>query len=329
VSERPGWLARLRTLFRREPAPGRWTEGAAWSWHGWIGFRPWTLPRRPLRLYRPRGHSRWKRAPLIVLLHGCKQTADDIARGTRIAALADAQGALVLCPEQVDGANPYRCWNWFDPRTASGKGEAAIVAAMIRKVRRAHRVDADRVLVAGMSAGAALAAVVGLHHRDHVSSVFTHAGIASGAALSAFTALTVMRRGPETDIAVIARQAVREASPRVVTLCVVQGLADDVVAPRHAAALGRQYLAASGSDVPAGSETTLPPADFDARDLSSLPYAVREREWRRDGKPVVRLVEIDNLGHAWGGGDDALPFNDARAPDVTAMLGKWLEDMPR
>ena len=316
----------LKRLFRREPVPGRWLDGSAWSVHGWIGFRPWILPRRRYRLYVPRGHRRWQRASLIVLIHGCKQTADELARGARIAALADDKGVLVLMPDQADGANPYRCWNWFDARTSRGLGEAAIVAAMIAKVRRRWRVD-DRVLVAGMSAGAALAAVLGIHHRDVVGAVATHSGIASGAAASAFSALTVMRRGPETDVADIAREAARaQRAGHPVRLLALQGMADDVVAPRHACALVRQFLAANGVDVPAGAVTSIPAADRDTRDVSTLPYVVRTREWHRDGKPLVRLVETESLGHAWGGGDGAMAFNDARAPDATALVGVWLDD---
>jgi poly(hydroxyalkanoate) depolymerase family esterase len=316
------WLSRL---FRREPAPGRWTDGAAFSYHGWIGFRPWLWPRRHYRLYLPRGHGRFRRAPLIVLLHGCHQTPDDFAEGTRIATLADALGALVLMPAQSDAANPYRCWNWFDARTAAGKGEAAIVAKMIGKVSRRHRIDRARVLVAGLSAGGALAATLGLHHRQRVRAVLTHSGLASGAAASAFTALTVMRRGPETDIAELAREAVRATAPgSIVPLLAVQGMADDLVAPRHACALARQYLAANGVDVPAGAVTTLPAADRDVRDTTALPYVTRTREWRRDGRTLVRLVEIESLGHGWSGGVGAPPFYDARGPDATALAGEWL-----
>jgi poly(3-hydroxybutyrate) depolymerase len=103
-------------------------------------------------------------------------------------------------------------------------------------------------------------------------------------------------------------------------------MADDVVAPRHACALVRQFLAANGVDVPAGAVTSIPAADRDTRDVSTLPYVVRTREWHRDGKPLVRLVETGSLGHAWGGGDAAIAFNDARAPDATAQVGDWLDD---
>ena len=95
------------------------------------------------------------------------------------------------------------------------------------------------------------------------------------------------------------------------------------------AALARQYLALNGIAVPGGSATTLPPADFDARDATTLPHVTRTREWRRDGRPVVRLVEIEWLGHAWSGGDPSLPFNDGAPPDATAMIGDWLAALSR
>ncbi|HVE51436.1 MAG TPA: PHB depolymerase family esterase [Casimicrobiaceae bacterium] len=329
MQDQRSWFARLssrlRALFGREPSPGRWIEGSAFSWQGWIGFRPFTLPRRNFRLYRPRGLKRFRSAPLIVFIHGCKQTSDELARGTRIADLADANGTLILMPDQSDGANPYRCWNWFDKRTAEGNGEAAIIIAMIAKAKRRFRIDSDRVLVAGLSAGGALAAVLGVQHREVVRAVFTHAGIACGAAHSAYTALSVMKRGPDTDIANIGREArLHSRSNDSVPLCVVQGLADDVVAPRHAVALVRQYLATNGFEVPSGSATSIPDADSDSRDASTAGYTMRTREWKRDGRTLVRLIEIGSLGHAWSGGDASLPFNDASAPDAIPLLNSWL-----
>jgi len=313
-----GWLGR--------PAPfGRWVKGGAWSLRGFIGTQPLVLPRRRFRLYVPRGWAKGNAAPLVALIHGCKQTSDEFARGTRIEALADRAGVLVLMPRQKRTANPYRCWNWFDRRTAEGKGEAAIVAAMIRRVLHRYRADPARVVAAGMSSGAGLAAILGLRFPGLVRGVLAHSGIACGAATSALTALAVMKRGPETDVAAMAAEARRASGTGApVRLLVVQGGDDEVVATRNAAALARQFLALNGVDVPGGAATTLPAPDRDERDATDQLRVVRTREWSRDARPLVRLVEVDGLGHAWSGGDAALPFNDARPPDATAMLGAWL-----
>jgi len=319
------WLARL---LRRPPSPARWLDDHATAWRGWIAFRPWVWPRRAYRLYVPSAAGP-RELPLIVLIHGCRQSADELARGTRIAALADELGALVLMPHQKDAANPERCWNWFDGPTAAGRGEAAIVAAMIRKVRRRHPVDASRVCVAGLSSGAALATVLGVRHPDLVASVFSHSGLACAAASTVFTAITAMRRGPDNDVAVTALEARRDRSSLRVPILALQGKDDALVAPRNAAAIARQYLALNGVEVPPGAETTLPPPDADRSDPASFPYTTRTREWRHEGRVVVRLVEVDNLGHAWSGGEATVPFNDAAAPDATALLGAWLADAAR
>lgn len=329
TTERPSLWSRLKARvagwFGR-PAPfGRWVRGSAFSIHGLVGTQPLLIPRRRFRLYVPRGWARGTPAPLLALIHGCRQTAEEFAQGTRVEALADRVGALVLMPHQKRMANPYRCWNWFDRRTADGKGEAAIVAAMIGDVLRRYRADPSRVVAAGMSSGAGLAAVLGVRFPGLVHGVVAHSGIACGAAASAFTAISVMRLGPETDVAAIAAEARRASgSDAPVRLLILQGRDDAVVASRHAEALARQYLALNGVDVPGGAATTLPPPDRDERDATDLMRVVRTREWLRDGLPLVRLVDVDGLGHAWSGGDAALPYNDAAAPDATAMLGEWL-----
>jgi poly(3-hydroxybutyrate) depolymerase len=114
-----------------------------------------------------------------------------------------------------------------------------------------------------------------------------------------------------------------------VPLLAIHGAVDDLVAARNAAGLARQFLALNGVPVPDGSETTLPPPDAESRDASTLPYLQRTREWRQDGRAIVRLVEIEGLGHAWSGGDPSVPFNDGAAPDATAMIGKWIEEAAR
>src|SRR6185369_14122689 len=159
--------------------------------------------------------SIWRRAPLVVLCHGCKQTPEEFAQGTRIVAVADRLGWLVLMPRQSETANAWHCWNWFDRATVDGHGETAIVAAMIRSVRRWRRADPTRVVVVGMSAGGALAAVIGLRDAGLVRAAVVHSGLACGAAVSAFTAIGVMRRGPEIDVEAIAAEVRPSPAPRV------------------------------------------------------------------------------------------------------------------
>jgi poly(hydroxyalkanoate) depolymerase family esterase len=205
--------AAFERLFPHEPEPGRFESGSEWSLRGFLAAAPLVLPSREFLVYIPKGRSAWRRAPLVVLCHGCKQTPEEFAQGTRITELADRHGFVVLLPRQKDKANPWRCWNWFDTRTMKGAGEAAIVAAQIRFVRRRYRCQRKRVLVAGMSAGGAFAAVMGLRYPRLVAAVAVHSGLACGAARSPLTAIAVMQNGPEQDVAARGCTSARPADP--------------------------------------------------------------------------------------------------------------------
>ncbi len=311
-------------LFSGEPQPGRFESGSKASLAGYVSTAPFVWPSRDYLVYIPKGRPLFKRAPLLVLCHGCKQTPEEFAQGTRITELADRTGCVVLLPRQKKEANAWFCWNWFESRTSAGQGETAIVAAQIRHVIRRYRIDRKRVAVAGMSAGGALAAALGVRYPRLISSVTVHSGLACGAARSALTAIPVMQQGPEADVATIGAAARAEAgSTRVVVpLLAIHGDADRVVAPRHATALVRQYLALNGFPVAAD----LPPPDT-AQDKPLPGGRVQKvREWKRDGQLIARLVTISQLGHAWSGGDTTLAYNDAAAPDATTLMGSFLGD---
>jgi poly(hydroxyalkanoate) depolymerase family esterase len=321
----------IARLFRRTPpAPGRFVSGSKFSWSGWIAATPWAWPSREYLVYVPRGYSRWRRRPLLVLLHGCRQTPEEIATGTRIAALADRNGWLVLLPRQTEKANPWRCWNWFDTRTSSGDGEAAVVLAQLRAVRRAYRAHPRRIFVAGMSAGGALAATLGMDPRQTFAGVFVHSGIASGAASSALAALDVMARGADTPYERIAATARARNPGRVVPLCAIHGGRDEVVAQINAVQLVRQYLVRNGRiEAMERPPAELPAPDADmSRDVGDH-RTMHTIEYRIGDRVVVRLVRVPELGHAWSGGDAALSYNDAEPPDATALLGDFIVEQIR
>lgn len=309
-------------------APGRFETDAELGMHPRLYDAP--HKRREFVVYLPAGWSTEVRAPLIVLCHGCKQTPEEFAQGSRIAELADRLGCLVLMPRQTKWANPWRCWNWFDPSMMLGGGEADIVAAHVRFVRQRYRADPKRVMAVGISAGAALAAVLGVRYPRQVRAVATHSGLACGAASSALGASDVMLRGPHADVEAIGAQArakFRGALP--VPLLAIHGEDDTVISPANSIALVRQYLRLNGhsavsAETAASSE--LPLAESTIAERTADGRAMTTREWRIDGRLVVRYVTIAGLGHAWSGGDDALAFNDARPPDASQLVGEFLRE---
>jgi poly(hydroxyalkanoate) depolymerase family esterase len=322
-------LARLREFLarlfgRKPPEPGRFVQGSKFSLSGWVTVAPWVWPSREYLVYVPRGYSPWRRRPMLVLLHGCRQTPEELAAATRVTALADARGWLVLLPRQKDSANGWRCWNWFDERTASGRGEAAIVAAQVRAVRRAYRVHPRRIFVAGMSAGGCLAAVLGLRLARMFAAVGVHSGVACGAASTPLKALQVLAAGADAPIEQIASAAREHTSRRALPLpiCVIHGESDRVVAPRNAIELLRQYLVFNGC-MSVGTAGEPPAADASESVVLKGGRSMTTDDYRVNGHLVARLVRIPALGHAWSGGDGAYAYNDPLPPDATALFASF------
>ena len=325
--------ARTREFFgrifrRKPPEPGRFETDSRSSIRGVVLTAPWIWPSREYTIYIPRGHSRWRRVPLIVLIHGCRQTWEEIAHATRITGLADEMGCVVLLPHQHPRANAWGCWNWFDRATAGGHGETAILLAQVRAARRKYRIHPRRVYVAGLSSGGALATVLGIRKPSAIAGVIAHSGISCGAASSPLAALGVLKKGADTDVVGIARDARAGCDPDSlpVPVLVIQGSADDVVAPFNAVQLVRQYLALNGH----------PAADAGNRDELPLPdrrvlapadtRTVTTSEWTVNGRLVARHVLIDGLGHAWSGGDDRYQYSDSHGPDATALIGAFVRE---
>jgi poly(hydroxyalkanoate) depolymerase family esterase len=151
---------------------------------------------RDYKLFEPARDGR--ALPLVVMLHGCTQDPDDFARGTRMNALGRAQGALVLYPAQSRRGNAQRCWNWFKHNhQARGKGEPAILAGMVREVMATHDVDPTRVYVAGLSAGGAMAAILGDAYPDLFAAVGVHSGLPTGSATDVQSAFAAMGGGAQ------------------------------------------------------------------------------------------------------------------------------------
>lgn len=322
-------VGRLSALLpRRELAPGRFETGSAGSWRGQVATAPIAAPSRDYLVYLPRGFRRSQRAALRVLLHGCRQTPEEFAALTRIAERADRDGTLVLLPRQSTSANGWGCWNWFDTNTERGAGEAAIVAAQIVAVRRRYRARRERVFVAGLSAGGALAAVLGIRYPRLVRGVLVHSGLACGAASSPAAALSVMREGPDNDVARVAddaRAAQRGKPPPSVALLVVQGDRDDVVAPINGVALVDQYLHFNAYPAAVAGNAE-PPADASSRESTGERYAVRIDDWVSAGRVVVRRAEVEGLAHAWSGGDAVYAYADARGPDALDLFARFIAD---
>ncbi len=326
------WLPRFDALNpatprRRTDSPGSSPQPAPISLPGdWQSHRlsltPMSagelVPHISYQLYVPSGvHTR--PLPLVLMLHGCRQTPDDLAAGTRMNALAEREGFMVAYPQQPLRRQLQRCWQWFDLAATEGGREAQALAALIDELAARPDVRADQIYVAGLSAGAAMAAVVALRYPHKVAAVGLHSGVLVGAADSPRAGLKAMQRGSGADPSWLLDAAgVVPGGPEMPAI-VVHGLADDAVHPVNARLLVRQFLAYNRLEDRIAMQPVA--ADSAARETHALPpgdYAEeRFGRWNRD---LVTLVEVEGLGHAWSGGDERYRYHSGTGPDASALM---------
>lgn len=257
---------------------------------------------------------------ILLVLHGCQQSAVDIAEGTRLNEHADERGWLVIYPEQTKLANKNNCWNWFDPANHRGDGECALVIAMHDAVRKQYDLAAAPTYLAGMSAGGALASQLALLYPERWAAVAIHSGLPYGAATDPWAAVRVMRDGA-TNLA--AARALRLAAPDApaIPAIILHGNQDTVVNRKNADLLVRQFL---GWDGYFGESDDWEEAPIEAVEDALVktryghPYILRD--YCRPSRVQVRECEVVGMGHAWSGGDSTLPYHDELGPDASALM---------
>ncbi|QGZ57584.1 extracellular catalytic domain type 1 short-chain-length polyhydroxyalkanoate depolymerase [Paraburkholderia acidiphila] len=275
----------------------------------------------PYGLYLPPGHKT-AGMPLVVMLHGCKQSMDSFAEGTRMNLLADRHGFAVVYPEQSERAHPHQCWHWYDSRDAAGGGEAAAVVSLVDTLIEEHGFDRSRVYLAGLSAGAGLAMLLAVRSPSRFAAVALHSGPAFGEARSGVTALDVMRRGVRHDpVALVDTQLGARIHPGMPAI-VVQGDVDAVVAPVNAEQLAVQVLRLNGLADSRGVRQGVVSHE-------TFKDGYREQDYELDGASVVRLCRVADLDHAWSGGDDTVPFHSSTGPDASSLIWDFFESHRR
>lgn len=307
-----GSSKRIATRVRRvasqhlKPPPGRgdWLQGVALGPAGARGYHLY----RPAGLQSPFGDK----LPLMVMLHGCGQNGRDFAVSTRMNRLADRERFFVLYPEQDRLANAQGCWNWYERRSGKADAEAATLLAAIDQVMLLYPVDRERVALAGLSAGASMAALLATRYPSHFKALAMHSGVAPGAARSSATALGAMRGQhvpPMPATAVGKAMGAAAVFASLPPLLVIHGDADRVVAASNATSSATVWAVATG----ARSGVT-------RRLQRGKRHAMRVTDYTRGGRTLVTLCEVDQLGHAWSGGAASAPFSDAAGPDASKLV---------
>ena len=277
---------------------------------------------RDYKLYIPvrKAGQRAKALPLVVMLHGCTQSADDFAAGTQMNRLADQHGFLVAYPEQSASANPSRCWNWFrtEDQVRSG-GEPELIAGIVRAVAAEQPVDPKRIFVAGLSAGAAMAVILGETYPELFAAVGAHSGLPYAAAHDISSAMAAMKGGrgamgmghfPGTA------DDPRRTAAQAVPVIVFHGDRDHTVQHSNGEHIAEQATQAHARKAgKAGLKT--------ATEQGTAPGGrsyTRTRHADASGRPRVEAWTLHGAGHAWSGGDAAGSYTDRNGPDASAEM---------
>ncbi len=261
---------------------------------------------RTYKLYVPSGY-RGQPLPLVVMLHGCTQSPDDFAAGTRMNELAEEKIFLVAYPAQSQSANASKCWNWFNAADQQrDHGEPSLIADITRQVIRDFPVQHGRVYVAGLSAGGAAAAVMGATYPDLFAAVGVHSGLACGAASDMPSAFAAMKNGGPASAG--------RAAGTVPTI-VFHGDRDTTVNPVN----GEQVIAR------ARSAENLRPTVEHGESAGGVRYT-RTRHTDGDGRSLLEQWVLHGVGHAWSGGSNAGSYTEPRGPNASrAMVDFFLQ----
>ena len=272
---------------------------------------------RSYKLYVPEGYA-GEPVPLVMMLHGCTQDPDDFAAGTRMNALAEEHTFLVAYPAQSGSANMQKCWNWFQPADQRrGQGEPSIIAGITQQVIEDYRVDEGRVYVAGMSAGGAMAAIMGATYPDLYAAVGVHSGLAPGSAHDMPSAFSAMRQGnPGVPMPTAGSGGHAEIPPTVV----FHGDRDGTVHPRNGDRLLANLTAGDGSSLKVSTRQGRVP---DGHAFTRISYKDRA------GRSVVERWNVHGLGHAWSGGGRSGSYTDPKGPDASAEMFRFFQQHAR
>ncbi len=264
--------------------------------------------------------------PLVIMLHGCTQSPDDFAVGTCMNQLAEEHGFLVAYPEQPSSANPSKCWSWFKPQDqARNGGEPSLIVGIAQVVAARYNVDRQRIFVAGMSAGAAMAVILGETYPEVFAGVGAHSGLPYCSANDIPSALLAMKGGrsgmPSLKTKLpLAGQAKRQTiAKHAVPSIVFHGDRDHTVQQSNATEIVQQAKnahsaakAAIGLQVNTKHGTCASGRSFTRTFYTDTSGVSRIESWT-----------VQGAGHAWSGGDASGSYTDASGPNASAEMVRF------
>ncbi len=269
------------------------------------------------RLYIPSSYQqdlvKGLELPLVIMLHGCTQSPEDFAAGTRMNQLAEEHHCLIAYPAQPVSANQNRCWNWFQPKDQQqGQGEPAWLAALTRTVTEDYAVDSSRVYIAGLSAGAAMAIIMAETNPELYAAIGVHSGLAYRSANSLPSALMAMRHGSTSS------ESQSNKNNPFVPMIVFHGDQDPTVSIRN----GEQIFDQANLRLQA-QKTELKTHQEQHCSKQSC-NSTQKYVSNKNGINQLEYWKIHGTGHSWAGGSNSGSHTDPSGPDASKEMMRFL-----
>ncbi|MGI9952784.1 PHB depolymerase family esterase [Moorellaceae bacterium AZ2] len=288
---------------------------------------------RTYKVYIPTGYQSGTPVPLVVMLHGCTQDPDQFAAGTQMNLIAEQNNFIVVYPDQPSSSHPNKCWHWFDPfHQSRGSGEPSVIAGIVNQVKSEYTIDDNRIYVAGLSAGAAMAVIMGATYPDVFAAIGVHSGLEYKAATSEINAWNAMfQGGPDPNQQGAAAYNAMGSYKRVVPTIVFHGTSDYTVYPIN----GHQVLSqwAQTNDLASdGSDNNNIDDVADATINGSVPSGrTYTRYVYKDNSDLVIMEKymVDGMGHAWSGGSSSGSYTDPQGPNASQIMWEFFRDHPK
>ncbi|HEX4900571.1 MAG TPA: PHB depolymerase family esterase [Pyrinomonadaceae bacterium] len=300
---------------------GSWVSGSVKNSFGSRDYKLWVSP----------GYRKENAIPLVLMLHGCMQKAEDLAAASGMNALADENNFLVVYPEQIPTANPLSCWNWFDPKhQGRDAGEPALIAAVIEDLRSSYNVDAKRIYVVGISAGGAMAVVMAASYPELFAGLGVIAGEEYKAATTVEGGLASMKTGgPDPNQqGLLAYQAMQKSlagAKKRMPVIAFHGKKDPYLKPLNTDQLIAQW-AQTNDYLDDGKDNDSVSVQSPNETKGAVPdgYSYTRGQYKdSNGRLLMEKWIVEGLGHAWPGSPTANQFADPKGPNASAEIWRF------
>jgi poly(hydroxyalkanoate) depolymerase family esterase len=287
---------------------------------------------RDYKVFVPSSYTGQSAVPMVIVLHGCSQTEQNMIDETRFQELAERDGFIVVYPfiTSFDGPRSPNCWGFFiEHHIHQGAGEPEDLHQIAREVEAAFKIDPSRRYVAGLSSGAGMAVVLAVARSEYFAAAGSVAGLPyseTAAAVPRLCSFPGIFRPVEAVVAAMRAEQRRPEEQRPVPIMAIHSRNDCVVHALASENIRDSWLRRYG----------LSPTPSATLDCQHEGVACTQLKYGPPQRSVVETVIYDGErgsgpsgagSHYWVG-DKPGPFANPRGPSASELLWSFFKAHP-